>query len=172
MARKRTTELNGRQTEAISLMVRGRSVEGTAEEIGVSRVTIYNWLKIPSFRDEMKRLMESYRDLLENRINGLAINATAKLGEMMESEDIFIKMSAIRLAVQSAVKLSGKYKELQVSGYVAPPMFLLPQGTRISTVRVEPTPPPDTNAAEFATGPTIDVEARMLPDDTEDEHHE
>jgi hypothetical protein len=72
------------------------------------------------------------RQTFESRVIGLANNAAVLVGEMIEDkEDKDRQLEGAKLAFNAAVRLSNRYKEIQVEGYIAPaqPLVVFPPGT-------------------------------------------
>jgi hypothetical protein len=64
---------------------------------------------------------------------GLANNSAVVLAEMIsDNTNKERQLEGVKLAFNSAVRLSNRYKELQVEGFVAPaqPLVVFPVGTR------------------------------------------
>jgi hypothetical protein len=130
MAKK---NLSAKQVAALSLLVGGQTQDQVAATVGTKANTIRDWLKDPTFREELRLAQERMRQIFEARVMGLANNAAVVLGEMIaDTEDRDRQLEGVKLAFNSAVRLSNRYKELQVEGYVAPaqPLVVFPAGTR------------------------------------------
>lgn len=156
----------------MALLATGASNERCAMAIGVRPMTISAWMKREDFRMEVRRAMERMRQIFEGRIMGLAANAAVVVERMITSQDMDIQAAGAKLALNSAVRLANRYKELQVEGYVPPPVFVLPEGSRVSTVRVAPSPPAP-EPPKLVEGRIVDVKARAIaPPDEEDEDME
>jgi len=139
------------------LLASGVTNDQAAVAVGVTPSTIRSWLYREDFRLEVRRAMERVRQIFESRMMNLASNAAVVVDKMIADKNPDRQTEGAKLALNAAVRLSGRYKELQVEGYVPPPMFLLPAGSKISTIRVVPEPPPKT--AQMVDGRVIDVEA-------------
>jgi hypothetical protein len=115
-------------------------------------------MKEHEFREELRLAMERMRHQFESRIVGLANNAAVVVQEAMESKDLETRMDAAKTAINAAVRMATRYKELQVEGYVPPPqpMIILPPGSRM----------PWENAP-VPTSLPIDVEATEITGEAE-----
>jgi len=58
--------LNERQIHAVDLLSRAVSKKEVAEQVGVNRGTIYNWLDQPEFQSEVEERRQSLRQLLND----------------------------------------------------------------------------------------------------------
>jgi len=167
-------DLSPKQHRAIMLLASGATNDQVAVAVGVKIVTVRVWLRNEFFRTEVRRAMERVRQIFESRMMNLASNAAVVVDKMISDKDPDRQSEGAKLALNAAVRLSGRYKELQVEGYVPPPMFVLPEGSRISTVRVLPVPPPKTSPQ--VEGQVIEVDATHMisgaSKDFEDEEDE
>jgi hypothetical protein len=96
------------QLRTISCLLESNSIEDAAQNAGVSRGTIYNWLKDPSFkkrlRSERDTLFAESLDLLR-QASGTAVRTLVKL---LESHD----ESTRRLAAKDLLTIALKATEL------------------------------------------------------------
>jgi hypothetical protein len=49
-------ELTFKQTKSCYLIVSGMSLKSVSESVGVSETTLFRWLKLPAFQDELRQL--------------------------------------------------------------------------------------------------------------------
>jgi transposase len=105
----RKSALNPKQYKALSYILESNSVEKAAQKAGVSRSTIYNWMRDPRFKEQLER---EKRAVFEEGLNALKM-ATAKaartLIELLECRDLTTK----RLAAKEIISISIKVAELQ-----------------------------------------------------------
>jgi hypothetical protein len=88
--------LNTRQRKAIESLALGNTRRRTAKIAGVTEPTIYNWLKVPEFREELSRSREEVLSIGVTRLTGkidLAISiltkgAKAKPGDPITADQI------------------------------------------------------------------------------------
>jgi len=156
--------LTPKQNRALLVLAAGQTQEAAAQAAGVRRQRVQVWMKEHEFREELRLSMERLRHQFESRIVGLANNAAVVVQEAMEHPDLATRMEAAKTAINAAVRMATRYKELQVEGYVPPPtpMIMLPPGSKM----------PWENAAVSVTTPlpeTIDVEATEIPEEPTDE---
>lgn len=105
----RKSDLNPKQYKAVSYILESNSIEKAAKKAGVSRSTIYNWMRDPGFKEQLER---ERRAVFEGGLNALKM-ATAKaartLIELLECSDLTTK----RLAAKEIISISIKVAELQ-----------------------------------------------------------
>ena len=126
-------KINAKQTKAIALLVAGQTQEQAALGAGVRSGTMTEWLRDSVFQDELRLALERMRQTFEGRVFGLANNASVVVADMIEDkEDKGRQLEGAKLAFNAAVRLSGRYKELQVDGHIAPaqPLVIFPPGTQ------------------------------------------
>jgi len=75
----------------------------------------------------------------------VANNATVVLQQMLEAPDMATKAQGVKLSIQSATRLASRYRELQVEGYVPPPvpMIVFPEGSKPAWMNKQLPPAPD-----------------------------
>jgi hypothetical protein len=133
MAKTKAKYLSSKQTQALALLVTGQTQEAAAKAVHVTTKTMQDWMRDNRFRDELRLALERMRQTFESRVMGLANNAAVVVQEMIaDGADKERQLEATKIAFNAAVRLSNRYKELQVEGYVAPaqPLVVFPVGTR------------------------------------------
>lgn len=135
-------KLTGKQIQVLASLVAGNSYEGAANAAGISPATIHSWMKEANFNEEYKLGMERFRNILESRMNAVAQRASKVINEFLESPNPEIKLEAAKIAINAAVRLNNRYKELQVQGFIAPvqPLVIFPAGTQLPWASKEPLP--------------------------------
>ena len=91
--------LTARHKRAIELLKTGLSIEETANTVGVTRKTIYNWLDDPLFNDELQTRESEFIRRLNNKLININEKALDKLDESLDSEDENIRVRCINIAV-------------------------------------------------------------------------
>jgi hypothetical protein len=135
--------------------------EQAAVAAGVRKETVGDWLRDNKFTDELRLALERMRQTFEARVMGLANNAAVVVGDMIaDDKDKERQLEGAKLAFNAAVRLSNRYKELQVEGYVAPaqPLVVFPSGTRFPWQNRITAPPQPLEIPEV----DIENEARNL----------
>lgn len=135
-------KLTGKQIQVLSSLVAGNSYEGAANVSGVSTSTINSWMRESHFHEEYKLGMERFRSILESRMNAVAQRASKVINEFLDSANPEIRLEAAKVAINAAVRLNNRYKELQVQGYIAPaqPLVVFPAGTQFPWASKESLP--------------------------------
>ncbi len=130
MAKK---DLTPKQLTALAMLVSGQSQETAADAAHVKPHTLRAWMKDSYFMDELRLAMERMRQTFEARVMGIANNAAVVVADMIsDTDDKDRQLEGAKIAFNAAVRLSNRYKELQVEGYVAPaqPLVVFPAGTK------------------------------------------
>lgn len=94
-------ELTARQRKAIPLLL-SLPVERACDEAGLSKQTVYTWLKQDAFKNEIRRCRD---ELMQNAIETLKANvtkATETLVRHMDSEKETISIRAAMSIIQYA----------------------------------------------------------------------
>ena len=79
--------LNARQLHAVDLLSRAVNKKVVAEQVGVNRGTIYNWLEQPEFQHEIEQRRQSLQQMLSDPtpyLTGL-LHWKSNLPEIMRS---------------------------------------------------------------------------------------
>jgi hypothetical protein len=129
----RVGKLTARQQRAVMVLATGATNEQAASLAGVGNGTITKWMHEEDFRQELSRAMERMRQIFESRMIGLASNAARIVQELMDNQDIDRRTEGAKLALNAAVRLVGRYKELQVDGFIPPnvPLVIFPENARM-----------------------------------------
>jgi len=170
MAGSKRPDLNPKQQLAMSALVAGATNEEAAQIAGVTVTRVRAWKRADNFAVELRRTMERFRQECEANILIRVRRSMATIDQMQEAvlpdgnggtrPDMEMRALAAKLILGSGTRMISRYKELHVEGYSPPPLFVLPAGTRIGTVRVLPEiPPPPRNA------PIVDATATVIDDD-------
>lgn len=72
------------QIECIKLLVKGITITDIAEELNVSRGTIYSWKEIPEFKAELDKLEQEYLNAASNSLKYAAPVAAKKVLDLMK----------------------------------------------------------------------------------------
>ena len=142
MAKKEA--LSPRQQKAIMALAVGRSQADAAKLAQCRAATLRDWMKNNSFRDELRETMERMRQQFESRIMQVANNAAVVVQQMLTDPNMDVRAKGATLALNAAVRLSTRYRELQVEGFVPvpPPLIVFPDGTRQPWMNKALPPPP------------------------------
>jgi hypothetical protein len=162
MAKKK--DLSAKQVKALSLLAAGKTQEQAALAANVKQHTLTEWMRDNVFRDELRLALERMRQTFEARVMGLANNAAVVVSEMLEdSSNQDRQLEGAKIAFNAAVRLSNRYKELQVEGYVAPaqPLVVFPAGTKFPWANQDSLPAIDVVAQVIDDEPTGDEPAQL-----------
>lgn len=153
MAKKTVTP---KQIKALVILATGGSNEKAAVAASVTPATIRNWTRDETFSEELRLTMERTRHQFESRVMQVANNAMVVVQDAMSSPSAEVRLKGANLALNAAVRLSTRYKELQVEGYVPPPtpMIVFPAGTKQPWANTKMLAAP-----EMPEGGIVDVEA-------------
>ena len=77
------------QKLAIAALVCGRTLSSAAIQAGVDRRTLYEWRKLPAFRDAVQQLSQEALEASATRARNLMLKATRTLGEALCGRDRF-----------------------------------------------------------------------------------
>ena len=96
--------LTARQTRVIPYLLGAPSLEEGCKRAGVSKVTVYDWLKQENFRQELKRQRD---ELIERALDSLKANvtrATETLVKLLDSKSEPIRARAAEDIIEFAQK--------------------------------------------------------------------
>jgi len=103
---KKAEKISEKKAIAIELLMQSSSPREVAEGAGVSRVTIYRWLKEPDFQAELSKRKN---DLLEGASRKLAGNldgAIDTLIELLSSKQPNVKRLTAGMIIDYSIKLN------------------------------------------------------------------
>lgn len=128
----KSKDLSPKQVKALMVLSVGQSQLKAAQEAGVQEKTVNLWMKNDTFRDELRLTMERMRQQFESRVMSVANNAMVVVQELLTHKEPLFRLKGAQLALNSATRLSTRYKELQVEGYVPPPapMIVIADGSK------------------------------------------
>ena len=114
--------LSEKQLNAIPLIIASRTMTEGAEKNGISRNTIYEWLKNPVFKAELQRQREVVVEEALEQLKTHAVKAVDNLGELLDTRNEFfrknVSLDIINLAIKSReqsniAKLEKRVAELE-----------------------------------------------------------
>ncbi len=108
------------QSQAIVHLLEAPSVAEAARRAGVSRATIYNWLKKPHFRAELDHARRADHQARLNRLRSMVAPALDALEGLLKSEDE-------RIRLRAAAEVLRAYQRLAASEPAASPVVELPE---------------------------------------------
>jgi len=99
-----TGKLSARQRLALSIIVQEPTVEGAAEKIGVTRKTIYEWLKQDSFKQALEVARKDYVESAFRPLRLAAKHAADKIVKHVDCSDERISLRAAEDIIQFTQK--------------------------------------------------------------------
>jgi transposase-like protein len=104
MQQNATEKLSQKQERALLLLMEGKTITEVAQEVGVNRSTIHRWKSDdPVFMAELNQLRRGVWDASQEKFLGVQLMAIDALSEMLQSDDVNIRMKAINIALRSKV---------------------------------------------------------------------
>lgn len=112
-------ELSTRQRDVILALADARTVAGAARQAGVSRSSVYNWLKDEAFRAEVGRVRDLLFQEALDMVNGAMAKAVGKLVEQLDhgSSSIRYKAAAeicrLGMEIRERAEIEAKLQDLE-----------------------------------------------------------
>lgn len=101
-----------RQTKAVAALLTGATIEDAALTAGVSKRSLYTWLKDTEFSEALKKAEASALDEVGRRLVGLANTAIDTLSNVMKEPHI-PGQNVKRLAARDILDLCLKWVEIR-----------------------------------------------------------
>jgi hypothetical protein len=109
MDENRPNSLSPRQSRVISILVQARNIEDGAKRAGISKTTIYKWLRLPVFREELARQKNDIMQVGLENLKSQVEKAVSVLAALLDSESEAIR----RYVANDILTHALKAKELQ-----------------------------------------------------------
>ena len=107
-----TNEMNEKEEMALALILQGRKDAEVAEELGVSRMTIWRWKKYdPEFIKTLDEKRTHLRQQAEDNILELTESAVNAIRDALNNGDTKIRLQAAKLVFGILRDNKGKEKE-------------------------------------------------------------
>ena len=100
--------LSSKQLRAIPILIASDTVEEAAQEIGVSRTTLYSWLEKEEFDQAVKVARRKLLDKSLNKLTNVSMKAVNTLEKLLDAESEAVR----RAAANDVLNHSLKYREL------------------------------------------------------------
>jgi hypothetical protein len=97
-------ELTSKQKRALPYLLEARSIEEGCKRAGVSKATVYEWLKNDVFRNELKRQRNLIIDSAVDTLKANIAKATETLVKHLDSEHENISIRAAESIIEFAQK--------------------------------------------------------------------
>ena len=95
------TDLNGKQRQAIQLLLAGRSVTDTAVTINVDRRTLQRWRSNnPHFQAEFNRQRSEVYDAAQLKLNGLIHKAVAVMAKALDDGNLQAAIQLLKMVTK------------------------------------------------------------------------
>lgn len=102
------SSLSPRKQRAVIALVELGSVAAAADELSLSRQTLYRWLKEPEFGAALRRASGEHIEQVSRRLNSLMLQAVDELERLLSSES----EQQRRLAVECILSHGARLQEL------------------------------------------------------------
>ena len=108
------------QLQALDHLLSGKTIQATADLIGVNERTIRRWQQQPEFITEYKSIKRSNFEAITERLRKMAEKAADNLERLMNSENESVALRANRAVLQLAketaasMKLESQIEELEI----------------------------------------------------------
>jgi hypothetical protein len=109
MDEKHADSLSPRQSRVISILVQARTMEEGAKLGGVSKTTVYSWLRTPFFREELTRRKNEVMNVALENLKSQVEKAVSVLATLLDSSNETIR----RYCANDILTHALKAKELQ-----------------------------------------------------------
>lgn len=96
------------QLRAIPILIASDTIEEAAQEIGVSRTTLYSWLEKEEFDQAVKVARRKLLDKSLNKLTNVSMKAVNTLEKLLDAESEAVR----RAAANDVLNHSLKYREL------------------------------------------------------------
>lgn len=110
---------NSTKNKAIKLLSSGMSKTDVANQLGVSRDVIYNWLKDAKFRDAINIEIDTSTKLLSIELAKLDIKATQAIARALDSDNASLALKAalgfieVRKNLSQIDNICGRIEQLE-----------------------------------------------------------
>lgn len=112
MEKNLTPEKNDKEDRALALILQGRKDSEVAEQLGISRMTIYRWKKYDA---RFMKMLEDRRALLreqaEDSLLDLSESAVEAIKDALKDNDMKIRLQAAKMVLGILKVGKGKEKE-------------------------------------------------------------
>lgn len=126
---------DARRSQAVALLLAGKSVRDIAVELDVSRPTVSTWLGEPDVRAELERANAEIIDGAVAHLQRLTAKAVRRLERLIDDEDNDATgLGAAKTVLDRVDRLSGKAK-VEHSGTVHAPIIIVESAVDIQAMR-------------------------------------
>ena len=107
---RKNETLSKKQLDALLALLSCPSIEEASKRAGISKVSIYEWLKQPEFAEELKRQRTKIFDQSVNFLIAATGKAVSKLVGLLETK----KEGLRRLVCRDLIELSLRAREIEI----------------------------------------------------------
>jgi transposase-like protein len=93
-----------KEEQAIEALLTAPTIEAAAQKSGVAPVTLYRWLRDPSFRTHYRKARSAVLESAIAGLQGMAKEATETLGRNLHAEQASVQISAAKLVLDFAIR--------------------------------------------------------------------
>jgi transposase-like protein len=105
-------DLTPRQQRAIACLLSSPTIEAASKKAGVSRSTLYEWLKIPAFQEELEWTKRSQFQAAVGQLRSLVPEAIQGLKDLAQSSNEQIRLRACVEILKAATNAYGSQAPL------------------------------------------------------------
>ncbi|MEN6375703.1 MAG: phBC6A51 family helix-turn-helix protein [Smithella sp.] len=96
--------LNNRQIKAIPVFISCDSMEDAARQIGITKGTLYQWLKQDEFVKEVQTARKKLLDKAMNKLTNVSMKAVNTLEKLLDAESEAVRRAAANDILGHALK--------------------------------------------------------------------
>jgi len=95
-----------KKLKAIELLMQSYSPGEVAAEVGISRVTVYRWIKQESFQAELSKRKNDLLEAAARKLSGAADQAVEVLIQLLESKQPNVRRLSVGMILDYSIKFS------------------------------------------------------------------
>ena len=95
-----------KKLKAIELLMQSYSPGEVATEVGISRVTVYRWIKQESFQAELSKRKNDLLEAAARKLSGAADQAVEVLIQLLESKQPNVRRLSVGMILDYSIKFS------------------------------------------------------------------
>jgi len=100
--------INPKQAKAIPILLSADCIEVAAKQVGVTKNTIYSWLKQQDFKQALSEARKKLLDKALDKLTGISMKAVNTLEQLLNAESEAVRRAAANDVLGHAIK----YKEV------------------------------------------------------------
>jgi len=99
-------QFSEKKAKAIELLMKSYSPGKVAVEVGISRVTVYRWLKDDQFQAELSKRKNDLLEAAARKLSGAADQAVDVLIQLLESKQPNVRRLSVGMILDYSIKFS------------------------------------------------------------------